>query len=109
VLRAASVFGRDFWKGGVKALLGGNPNIDAPLAQLAEDGLVKPAPVSRFAKEDEYTFPDPLVREAAYAMLTDPDRALGHDLAAQWLERIGERDEAIITGHRHRGERLETA
>jgi hypothetical protein len=109
VLRAASVFGRDFWKGGVKALLGGNPNIDAPLTELAAEGVVRRASASRFPNDDEYAFHDRLVREAAYAMLTDADRALGHDLAAQWLERMGERDEAIITGHRHRGERVETA
>jgi predicted ATPase len=109
VLRAASVFGRDFWKGGVKALLGGNPNVDAPLAQLAEQGVARRAPASRFPNEDEYVFHDPLVREAAYAMLTDADRALGHDLAAQWLERMGERDEAVISGHRHRGEHMESA
>jgi hypothetical protein len=109
VLRAASVFGRDFWKGGVKALLGGNPNIDVPLAELAVEGFVRRAPASRFPNDDEYCFHDPLLREAAYAMLTEADRALGHDLAAQWLERMGERDEAIITGHRHRGERMESA
>jgi hypothetical protein len=109
VLRAASVFGREFWKGGVKALLGGNPNVDAPLAELTEHRLVRKVASSRFPNEEEYDFHDPLVREGAYAMLTDADRALGHDLAAQWLERMGERDEAIITGHRHRGERLESA
>jgi hypothetical protein len=109
VLRAASVFGRDFWKGGVKALTGGGSDVDTSLAQLAEDNLVRRAPVSRLANQEEYRFHDLLVREAAYAMLTDTDRALGHELAAQWLERTGERDVAVITGHRHRGERMESA
>jgi len=109
VMRAASVFGGDFWKGGVKALLGGNPDVDVPLGQLLAQGLVRRAPECRFANEEAYEFPHFLVREAAYAMLTDADRALGHDLAAQWLERVGERDTAIITGHRHRGARVESA
>ena len=109
VLRAASVFGSDFWKGGVKALLGGNPDVDAPLGELSDQGLVRRAAQCRFPNEEGYEFHDPLVREAAYAMLTDADRTLGHDLAAQWLERVGERDAAVITGHRHRGARVESA
>jgi hypothetical protein len=109
VLRAASVFGGDFWKGGVKMLLGGNPDVDASLDELVDYDLVQRASQCRFPNEDEYAFHHPLVREAAYAMLTDADRALGHDLAAQWLERVGERDAAVITGHRHRGSRVESA
>jgi predicted ATPase len=109
VLRAASVFGADFWKGGVKALLGGGPNVDASLEELVSHALVRRAARRRFPSEDEYEFLHPLLREAAYAMLTDADRALGHDLAAQWLERVGERDAAVITGHRHRGARVESA
>jgi serine/threonine protein kinase len=101
VLRAASIFGTTFWKRGVGALLGGNPAIDGQLGELVNEGLVRMASSSRFPSEEEYAFRDPLVREAAYAMLTHDDRALGHDLAAQWLERTGERDEAVISGHRH--------
>jgi hypothetical protein len=109
VLRAASVFGGDFWKGGVKSLLGGNPDLDVPLGELVSQGLVQRSPQCRFANEEEYAFRHPLVRAASYAMLTDADRALGHDLAALWLERVGERDEAVITGHRRRGARVESA
>jgi eukaryotic-like serine/threonine-protein kinase len=109
VLRAASVFGSDFWRGGVKALLGGSPDVDVPLGELVNQGLVRRSSQCRFANEEEFEFRHPLVREAAYAMLTDADRALGHDLAAHWLERVGERDEAIITGHRHRSARVQSA
>ena len=109
VLRAASVFGQPFWKGGVKALLGGNLQVDAPLAELVDHGFLRRMAASRFPHDDEYEFHDPLVHKAAYAMLTQADRALGHDLAAQWLERVGERDEALITAHRQRAQRLESA
>ena len=43
-----------------------------------------------------------MLREGAYALLTDADRSLGHDLAVEWLERAGEPDEAVITGHREK-------
>ena len=42
------------------------------------------------------------MREAAYALLTDADRSLGHELAVEWLERMGEPDPAVITGHREK-------
>jgi hypothetical protein len=109
VLRAASVFGTTFWKGAIRALLGGKPEVDGQLVQLVNEGFVKKSARSHFPSDDEYQFCVPLVREAAYAMLTHGDRALGHDLAAHWLEGVGERDEAVITGHRHRAERLESA
>ncbi|MET0594545.1 MAG: protein kinase [Polyangiaceae bacterium] len=109
VLRAASVFGTSFWKGGIRSLLGGNIAIDVQLAQLVGEGFILKAASSRFPGDDEFAFRDPLVREAAYAMLTHDDRALGHDLAATWLERTGERDETVLTDHRSRAARLESA
>ena len=39
----------------------------------------------RFADETEYAFTNALVREAAHALMTESDRALGHTLAAAWL------------------------
>jgi serine/threonine protein kinase len=103
VLRAASVYGRTFWRGGVMALVGGNLNIDDLLAALVAARLVAKRDTCRFRNEEEYFFADPLVREGAYALLTDADRALGHELAGEWLERMGEPDEAVITGHREKG------
>src|SRR6185369_14600499 len=44
-----------------------------------------------------------MVREAAYAMLTPADRALGHRLAGRWLERLGERDAMMLAEHLERG------
>jgi predicted ATPase len=101
-LRAASIFGRKFWRGGVMALLGGNVNVDSWLESLVESRIVKRRDASRFKNDDEYEFCDPLVREGAYALLTDADRALGHELAVEWLERMGEPDPAVITGHRQK-------
>jgi hypothetical protein len=79
------------------------------LSELVNDKLLSVHATSRFPNEEEYAFCDPLVREGAYALLTDADRALGHDLAGEWLERVGERDEAVITGHRNRGSSRQSA
>jgi hypothetical protein len=49
------------------------------------------------------------VRDAAYAMLTDADRALGHLLAAQFLEEAGERDALVLAEHWERSGELSRA
>jgi tetratricopeptide (TPR) repeat protein len=43
------------------------------------------------------------VREAAYAMLTDEDRLLGHRLAGSWLEQAGAGDAMALAEHFRRG------
>ncbi len=112
VLRAASVFGQHFWRGGVTALLGGDArqtNARAWLDELVEREVIARAAVSRFPAEEEYTFRNSLVREAAYAMLTDADRRLGHKLAGAWLERAGEGEPMVLAGHFERGDDLASA
>ncbi|TAK33727.1 MAG: serine/threonine-protein kinase PknK, partial [Lysobacteraceae bacterium] len=102
ILRAASVFGGAFWRGGVLSLLGGaqrTTEIDQWLAVLVDRELVSRRADSRFPAEEEFAFRHGLVREAAYAMLTDDDRILGHRLAAEWLERVGETDPAVLAEH----------
>jgi tetratricopeptide (TPR) repeat protein len=102
LLRAASVFGGVFWSGGVRALLGGDESTDivaTALAELSARELIHRRPLARFPGEEEHVFRQTLVREAAYAMLTDADRRLGHRLAAEWLELKGESDAALIAAH----------
>jgi tetratricopeptide (TPR) repeat protein len=43
------------------------------------------------------------VRDAAYAMLTDADRMLGHKLAGEWLANAGETDALVLAEHYERG------
>jgi tetratricopeptide (TPR) repeat protein len=104
VLRVASVIGATFWRGGVIELLGSRAGIDvdATLDALVRAELVAPRPVARFADERELAFRSAVTRDAAYATLTDEDRALGHRLAAGWLERSGERDARVLRGHLER-------
>jgi serine/threonine protein kinase/tetratricopeptide (TPR) repeat protein len=108
VLRAASVFGPSFWRSGVQTLLGKEP-VGAHLDELVAAELVTPRHASRYAEEQELVFRHALLREAAYAMLTDADRVLGHALAARWLEQVGETDALRLAEHWERGERLNAA
>src|SRR5262249_52931021 len=50
-----------------------------------------------------------LVREAAYAMLTEGDRRIGHLLAADWLELAGEGEAIVLAEHFERGGKPERA
>ena len=104
VLRAASIFGDTFWEGAVRSLVpDAERDVRACLDELAERELVVPSASSRFSGETEHQFRYGLAREAAYAMLTDGDRTLGHRLAAAWLEASGERDPIVIAEHLDRG------
>ncbi|WP_437806978.1 serine/threonine-protein kinase [Sorangium sp. So ce1078] len=103
--RAASVFGEVCWAGGVRALLGattpGTSERDA-WVELIDREILQRRPSSRFAGEEELAFRSALLREGAYAMLTDRDRALGHRLAGEWLLKAGEQDPGVLTEHRTR-------
>ncbi|WP_235880091.1 serine/threonine-protein kinase PknK [Polyangium aurulentum] len=109
LLRAASVFGEVFWGDGVGFLLGGDEGLEGALEKLCAGELVLRRTKSRFTGEVEYAFRHALIREAAYAMLADRDRALGHGLAGEWLGRAGEMDAFVLAEHFQRGGQLEAA
>ncbi len=107
VMRAGSVFGGAFWRRGVITLVGGARHADdvgAALSDLLAAEVITRRTGSKFVTEDEFAFRHALVREAAYAMLTDGDRALGHKLAGEWLETTGERDAIVLAEHFERGD-----
>jgi eukaryotic-like serine/threonine-protein kinase len=109
VLRAASVFGEVFWQGGVEALLGGarrGAQADQWISLLVEREVLVNRPESRFPGETEYAFRHALLREGAYAMLTEDDRILGHKLAVAYLEARGESDPMVLAEHCERGKEL---
>ncbi len=103
IIRAASVFGEAFWQGGLAALLGDDTEeamrLGHWLVHLVDRGLFVPRRATRFAAEPELVFRHPLLREAAYAMLTADDRAEGHRRAAAWLISAGEQDAAVLAEH----------
>ncbi|AUX23190.1 protein kinase [Sorangium cellulosum] len=101
-LRAASIFGETFWRGGVAALMGG-ADATRPLEMLEQRELIVGGRGESLAGEVEYSFRHALIQEAAYGMLTERDRELGHWLAGEWLERAGEADAALLAEHFERG------
>lgn len=109
-LRAASVFGESFFRGGLAALVGTAPSsqsLGAVLDDLVAREFIRPQKHHRFA---EFTFRHALIREGAYAMLTDSDRRLGHQLAGTWLEEQGEPDPMLLAHHfEHAGDLPRTA
>ena len=114
VLRAASVFGQVFWRGGLATLLGeargeGPTVTDEWLDELARREVIDRAPRSRFPGETEWSFRHDLLREAAYGMLTDHDRRLGHGIAGEWLAAVGENEPSVLASHFERGERFALA
>jgi tetratricopeptide (TPR) repeat protein len=106
VLRAASIFGEVFWRGGVLALTGGQykaSEVDDWLGELTRREIVQRRDDSRFPGDREYAFRHAIVRDAAYQMLTPEDLTLGHRLAAEWLERAGEHEPMLLGEHFERG------
>jgi eukaryotic-like serine/threonine-protein kinase len=97
VLRAASVFGLGFWSGGVAALV--DEDVPRWLEALADREVISPPREGRFPGHAEHAFRHAMVREAAYAMLTEGDRALAHRLAGAWLEAAGEGDPGVLARH----------
>lgn len=107
VLRAAAVFGEQFWTGGVLALVGGGMDraqVNEWLRTLASREVIERRPHSRLRGEDEWLFRHSLVRDAAYAMLTEADRTLAHRLAGGWMAEAGEDSHAVLAQHFERGE-----
>jgi len=107
LLRAASVFGEVFWPDGVAVLLGGAvpaPAVRTQLGSLVERELLVRRPEGRLAGQEELAFRHALLREGAYAMLTEADRSVGHRLAAAWLEQQGESDPMVLAQHCDQGQ-----
>ena len=100
VLRAASIFGDAFTADGAFALLGEA----IPRARVVEhlEDLARAEVVSS-AERGAWRFRHALVRDAAYATLTDADRQLGHRLAAELLESTGGAGPLALAEHFVRG------
>ena len=100
MLRAGSVFGQAFWRGGVCTLLGADAR-DATdeLEALVDAELLERRTTSKFPGESEYVFRHALVRDAAYSMFTADDRRTGHRLAGAWLEDKGAHDPLVLAEH----------
>jgi len=94
VLRACSVFGDGFGADAVAALLG---PADVREVALRLDDLAEREVLLRreVAGNVRYAFRHALLREGAYATLTEEDRKRAHHLALEWLW-DGERAEPLV-------------
>jgi len=109
VLRAASIYGEVFSADDVSALVGEEPSsIEGSLAELVEHEAIGPSEHPR-ADARELVFRHMYLRGAAYATLTEDDRALGHRLAAQRLEEKDEDSEIVALHWLEGGERTRAA
>ncbi len=112
VLLAASIFGRTFWARGVGALLQQEGAVAvAPhvLRRLVEQEIIEEQTPGRFLGEEEYRFRHGLVRDAAYALVPDGYKPLGHRLAGAWLEQAGASDPRVLAEHAMLGQQPERA
>jgi serine/threonine protein kinase/tetratricopeptide (TPR) repeat protein len=101
VLRAASIFGETFWRGGVEHLVGQAEaaTLSEWLEELVRRDVIVRSPETRLPGEQQLAFRHALLRDAANATLTDTDLVVGHRLAAEWLESHGESDSMVIARH----------
>ncbi|WNG37751.1 protein kinase [Archangium violaceum] len=111
VLLAASLFGRTFWAGGVGAVLGlEEPQpLEGRLRRLEKLELIEEQPTRRFPSEPEYRFHHALVRDAAYGLVPDDSKPVGHRLAGAWLERAGEHNPGVLAEQAWLGQQPERA
>ncbi len=109
VLRAASIYGEVFSADDVRALVGEEPSsLESTLAALVEQEVLGPSEHPR-TEARELVFRHVYLRGAAYATLTEDDRALGHRLAAQRLEDKNEDGEIVALHWLEGGERTRAA
>jgi serine/threonine protein kinase/predicted ATPase len=112
VLRAAAIFGDVFPASGVHEMSGADHAADGVLAlmdDLCDREVIERRPASHYHGEREYAFRHSLVREAAYASLTEADLMLGHRVAAEWFEAHGAGDTVLVAEHWLRGGKPERA
>lgn len=96
-LQYGSIFGRNWWEGGLAAL--GLPDCASTLKRLQPRGFVDAQPESALAGEKEWSFHHNLLQAVAYESVLKRVRRDLHKTAAVWLEeqaqRAGRLDEFV--------------
>ncbi|HSS94969.1 MAG TPA: adenylate/guanylate cyclase domain-containing protein [Candidatus Dormibacteraeota bacterium] len=94
-LLAASVVGKSFWQGAVRAL-SRVAGTDQALDALEARDLVRRAPTSRLRGDVEFTFKHMLIRDVCYATLPRAERKSAHESVARYMEQVtGEKDREL--------------
>ena len=94
VLLAASVVGKVFWRGALRALE--TEAIDQALDDLETRDLIRREPTSRLRGDVEFSFKHMLIRDVCYATLPRAERRAAHQSVARYIEQMtGERDREL--------------
>lgn len=112
ILRAASVYGEVFWRGGISAVLAEDTTseeVDPWLDILYQHEMIERHRDSRFGGEVEYRFRHALIHDAAYGLLTDEDRQRCHFAALEYLSALQDSDPLVLAGHAERSGRRDRA
>jgi DNA-binding SARP family transcriptional activator len=102
LVQDAAVVGETAWAGAIAAV-GGR-------LRAAVDELARPLERKEYLRrrrrtsiegEMEYAFPHVLVRDVAYEQIPRAERAAKHELAAEWIESLGRREDhaELLTHH----------
>lgn len=106
-LRAASIFGHTFSAAGLAALLDTQPDdplLTQSIATLRESEMIERHSENQHSGKSEYGFRHILVREAAYALLTEPDRRGLHRAAGLFLAEQPSPEPRVVAEHLLRGQ-----
>jgi class 3 adenylate cyclase/tetratricopeptide (TPR) repeat protein len=98
LLEAASVVGKEFWRGALLHLSPGQREVSPLLQRLIRRRLIRPES-SSFPGEDAFRFGHILIRDATYRGIPKATRANLHEQFADWLESSGSPYEEIVGYH----------
>jgi len=106
LLQQASVVGRTFWVGTLRALTASTDGIERILDRLEGRDLVRERPTSTLAGDREYIFKHALTRDVAYATVPRAVRSPAHGTVAAWIEQVaaGRTDEVLDLLAHHWGQ-----
>jgi class 3 adenylate cyclase/tetratricopeptide (TPR) repeat protein len=102
LLLDASVVGRTFWTGAVKAIGGRDTDaVHAGIRELVRREFVRPVRVSSMKREEEFSIWHAVVRDVAYQQIPRARRAEKHVAAAEWIdtsarERVADHAEILV-------------
>jgi len=82
----ASVVGKVFWEGALRAVSPDNGDLARLLEELERRDLVRREQASMVEGEQQYAFTHVLIRDVAYDLLPRADRARRHGLVAEFFE-----------------------
>jgi len=94
-LLSASVVGKVFWRGALRAL-GLGDAIDQVLDALETRDLIRREPTSRLGGDVEFSFKHMLIRDVCYSTLPRAERRAAHELVARYIEHTtGDKDREL--------------